>query len=89
VSGNTRKHHIKNEHRNSRSWYVPKGAEDTGVTGPIFLIFIVEGVFDGLLRSDFFLSYGSSLSVLLFARSMTGPIGRRVLSYYFLFIMNR
>jgi hypothetical protein len=27
--------------------YECKGAEDVGVTGPIFFIFIVEGVFEG------------------------------------------
>ena len=44
----------KNEHRNSRASYVPKGADETGGTGPIFLIFIVEGVFEDTTGPIFF-----------------------------------
>ncbi len=54
----------KNEHGNSLT-YVPKGTEDSGVGGPIFFIFILEGIWRVSL------SYSSSLSVLLTTNPMS------------------
>jgi hypothetical protein len=74
----------KNEHRNSRTWYVRKGTEDAGTTGLIFLIFIVEGVFEGAVDPIFltykFFTFCLTLTFYQPYESMTGPIVQRVLT---------
>ena len=61
----------KNEHRNSRAWYAPKGAEDAGDTGPIFFIFIVEEVFEDAPDPIFLTLPLSSLYLQFFTFCLT------------------
>jgi hypothetical protein len=75
----------KNEHRNSRASCLPKGADDAGERGPIVFILIVEkewlrGVAGPIFFYLQFFTFSESLPTYQPYKSMTGPIGQRVLT---------